>query len=165
MPNTCPSDEFAFIINYSSYCNSRISIWLKLICPYNSALRLDSVGGTSTCSRSITSKQFETASYSSKALAKRLYISLDFCYTFVLQKSSNVLCCGQTVRHFTIQFIRLSNLEACLHRRFFPFAKTTSKITQKSADFHDKMECDRRTQLYRKIYQSVSVYFMKVNEK
>ena len=45
MPNTCPSDEFAFIINYSSYCNSRISIWLKLICAYNSALRLDSVGG------------------------------------------------------------------------------------------------------------------------
>ena len=46
-----------------------------------------------------------------KALAKRLYISLDFCYTFVLQKSSHVLCCGQTVRHFTIQFIRLSNIE------------------------------------------------------
>ena len=100
-----------------------------------------------------------------KALAKRLYISLDFCYTFVLQKSSDVLCCGQTVRHFTIQFFRLSNLEACLHRRFFPFATAASKITQNSADFHDKMECDRRKQLHWKIYQSVSVYFMKVNEE
>ena len=81
-----------------------------------------------------------------------------FLLTFVLQKSSDVLCCGQTVRNFTIQSIRLN-------RRFFPFATTASKTTQKSADFHDKMECDRRKQLYLKIYQSVSVYFMKVNEK
>ena len=36
---------------------------------------------------------------------------------------------------------------------------------QKSADFYDKMECDRRKQLYLKIYQSVSAYSMKVNEK
>ena len=40
-----------------------------------------------------------------KALAKRLDFSRDFCYTFVLQKSGGVLCCGQTTRHFTIQFI------------------------------------------------------------
>ena len=69
------------------------------------------------------------------------------------------------VRHFTIQFIRLSNLEACLHRRFFPFATAASKTTQKSADFHDKMECDLGKQLYWKIYQSVSVFLIKVNEK
>ena len=92
-----------------------------------------------------------------------VYISFDFCYTFVLQKSSDVLCCGQTVRHFTIQFIRLSNVEACLHRRFSPSQQ--QPVKQKSEDFHDKMECDRRKQLYWKIYQSVSVYFMKVNEK
>ena len=94
----------------------------------------------------------------SLALAKRLYISLDFCYTFVLQKSSDVLCCGQTVRHFTIQFIRL-------HKRFFPFATTDSKTTQKSADFHDKMECDRRKHLYLKIYHSVSVLFHESQRK
>ena len=98
-------------------------------------------------------------------MAKRLYISLDFCYTFVLQKSSDVLCCGQTVRHLTIQFIRLSNLEACFHRRYFPFATTASKTTQKSADLHDEMECDRRKQLYWKIYQSVSVLFHESERK
>ena len=80
-------------------------------------------------------------------------------------KSSEVLCCGQTTRHFTIPFIHLSNFESCLHRKFFPFATTTSKTRQKSADFYDKMECDRRKQLYLKIYQSVSLYFIKVNEK
>ena len=42
-----------------------------------------------------------------KALAKRLDFSVDFCYAFELQKSSDVLCCGQTVRHFTIQSTRL----------------------------------------------------------
>ena len=29
----------------------------------------------------------------------------------------------------------------------------------------NKVECERRKQLYWKIYQSVSVYFMKVNEE
>ena len=49
-----------------------------------------------------------------------------------------------------------------------PLATTSSKTIQRSADFYDKMECDRRKHLYLKIYQSVSVYFiivMKVNKK
>ena len=48
------------------------------------------------------------------------FLSTFAIHLFVLQKSSDVLCCGQTVRHFTIQFIRISNLEACFHRRFSP---------------------------------------------
>ena len=53
------------------------------------------------------------------------------------------MCCGKTTRHFTIQFIRLSNLESCLHKRFVPLARTTSKAIQKRADFYVKMECDQ----------------------
>ena len=66
--------------------------------------------------------------YYPKTLAKRLYISLDFCYTFVLQKSSDVLCYGQTVRHFTIQFIRL-------HRRFSPSQQQTVKQHKRAQIF------------------------------
>ena len=79
-----------------------------------------------------------------KALAKRLYISLDFCYAYVLQKSSDVLCCGQTVRHFTIQFIRLSNLESCFHKRSPPPLQQQPVRQYKRAQvWYDKTECDR----------------------
>ena len=50
-------------------------------------------------------------------------------------------------------------------QKIFPFATTASKTTQKSADIHDKMECDRRKQLYLKIYQSVSVLFHESERK
>ena len=74
--------------------------------------------------------------------------------------------CGVAKRlDISLYNIRLSNLEACLHRGFFPFAATASKTAQRSADFYDKVECERGKQLHWKIYQSGSVYFMKVNEE
>ena len=78
-----------------------------------------------------------------KALAKRLYISLGFCYTYVLQKSSDVLCCGQTVRHFTIQFIRFFNLESCLHKRFSPLQQQPVRQYKRAQVWYDKTGCNR----------------------
>ena len=51
------------------------------------------------------------------------------------------------VRHFTIQFTRLSNLESC-PQKVFPFATTAKETTQKSADLYLKMECHRRKEVF-----------------
>ena len=46
-------------------------------------------------------------------------------------------------KRLDISQYNLLDLESCLHKRLFPLATTTSKTIQKSADFYDKMECDR----------------------
>ena len=90
--------------------------------------------------------------------------SLDFCYTFVMQKSGDVLCCCKTTRHFKTEFTRFSNLRSCLHKRFFPLQQQPARRYISAQSFMLTWSSIEVEQLYLKLYQSMSVYFMKVNE-
>ena len=91
--------------------------------------------------------------------------SLDFCYTFVLQKSGDVLCCCKTTRHFKTEFTRFSNLRSCLHKRFFPLQQQPARQYKSAQSFMLTGSSIEVEQLHLKLYQSMSVSIMEVNDK